>query len=160
MLFDFRRVTMTDLPLLQRWQRMPDVAQWWGDEAPFEEADLTDSRIAMWIVSYDGRPFAFMQDYLVHAWEGHHFGYLPAGARGIDEYIGLPEMIGQGFGRGFLRQRLAALFDAGIPVVATDPHPDNSRAIAAYKKAGFRIAGPKQDTEWGLILPMEAWPAG
>jgi aminoglycoside 6'-N-acetyltransferase len=158
MMFDFRRVTMTDLPLLQRWQRMPHVASWWGDEEPFEEADLTDSRIAMWVVSLDGLPFAYMQDYPVHAWEGHHFGYLPAAARGIDQYIGVPEMIGQGYGTGFMRQRLAALFAAGTPVVATDPHPDNRRAIAAYEKVGFRIAGPRQETEWGPIVPMEAWP--
>jgi aminoglycoside 6'-N-acetyltransferase len=158
MLFDFRRVTMTDLPLLQRWQRIADVAKWWGDEEPFEESDLTDSRIAMWIVSLEGRPFAYMQDYPVHGWEGHHFGYLPAGARGVDQYIGLPDMIGRGYGTSFMRQRLAALFDADVPVVATDPHPDNHRAIAAYKKVGFCVVGPQQETEWGLILPMEAWP--
>jgi aminoglycoside 6'-N-acetyltransferase len=44
-------------------------------------------------------------------------------------------------------------------VVATDPHPDNARAIAACEKAGFRIAGNPVQSEWGLILPMEAHPA-
>jgi aminoglycoside 6'-N-acetyltransferase len=158
MQFDFRRVTMMDLQLLESWQRTADVARWWGDDAPFEESDLGDSRIAMWIVSLKGRPFGYMQDYPVHAWEGHHFGYLPAGARGIDQYIGVPEMIGRGYGTAFIRQRLASLFAAGVPVVATDPHPDNSRAIAAYEKVGFEVVGPRQETEWGLILPMEAWP--
>jgi len=110
--------------------------------------------VARWIVSYDARPFGFMQDYSVHGWENHHFAHLPKGARGIDQFIGDPDMIGVGHGPAFIRTRLQALFDAGAPVIATDPHPDNAQAIAAYKKLGFEPSGPAQETRWGLILPM------
>lgn len=103
----------------------------------------------------DGRPFAYMQDYNVHGWDDHHFAHLPEGARGIDQYIGDAEMLGVGHGTAFIRARLRMLFEAGAPVIATDPHPDNARAIAAYKKAGFETAGPAQDTQWGRILPMQ-----
>ena len=48
------------------------------------------------------------------------------------------------------------LFDAGAPVIATDPHPDNKRAIAVYRKVGFKPLGPTRETKWGLILPMAA----
>jgi aminoglycoside 6'-N-acetyltransferase len=51
---------------------------------------------------------------------------------------------------------MRALFDAGVPVVATDPHPANERAIAVYKKLGFEPFGSSQETQWGLILPMLA----
>jgi aminoglycoside 6'-N-acetyltransferase len=159
-LYDFRPATLADLPLLRRWQATPPVSRWWDDEDPFDSDDLASPHFRPLVVSLGGLPFAYMQDYAVHAWPGHHFGHLPPLSRGIDQFIGRPELIGQGHGPRFIRQRLAALFAEGAPVVATDPHPDNARAIAAYQKAGFRLTGGPQDTEWGRIVRMEAWPDG
>lgn len=65
-------------------------------------------------------------------------------------------MIGVGHGSAFIGARMQALFDEEAPVIATDPHPDNERAIAVYKKLGFELFGPPQETQWGLILPMMA----
>ncbi|RGP39098.1 N-acetyltransferase [Pseudotabrizicola alkalilacus] len=152
--YSFRKVALGDLDLLMAWQSSPHVQKWWGAQEPYTAADLADPRVARWIVSYDARPFGFMQDYSVHGWENHHFAHLPKGARGIDQFIGDPDMIGVGHGPAFIRTRLQALFDAGAPVIATDPHPDNAQAIAAYKKLGFEPSGPAQETRWGLILPM------
>jgi aminoglycoside 6'-N-acetyltransferase len=97
-----------------------------------------------------------MQDCAVHGGGDHPFDHLPSGSRGMEKFIGSPDMIGNGHGQAFIRQRLKGLFAQGIPVVATDPHPDNKRAIRAYELVGFRIAGPARDTAWGRILPMEA----
>ncbi len=157
MRYNFRPAALDDLPLLRGWLRTADVAAWWGTDDPFDTGDLADGRIAAWIVSADDRPFAYLQDYDVHGWPDHHFRHLPQGSRGIDQFIGVPDMIGKGHGTAFISQRVQALFAEGAPVVATDPHPDNARAIAAYQKVGFMIAGVAQDTEWGRILPMEIW---
>ena len=149
---------MADLPMLRGWIATPEVARWWGGEDdPFVAEELGDPRFAPWIVAHGGRPFAYLQDYDVHGWPGHHFGHLPDGARGIDQIIGLPAMIGRGHGTRFIAQAMTALFAAGAPVIATDPHPDNARAIAVYRKLGFAVAGEARETEWGRILPMEAW---
>ena len=155
--FRFRSVTVDDLALLEAWRREPHVAEWWDDEA-FAADDLCDPRVAMWIVELDGRPFAFAQDYDVHGWEGHPFAHLPPGSRGLDQFIGDPAMVGRGYGSALIAQRMTELFAAGAPCLAVDPHPDNARAIAAYRKAGFRVAGEPRDTEWGRILPMKATP--
>ncbi|MDP5084818.1 MAG: acetyltransferase [Yoonia sp.] len=152
----FRKATMDDLSLLTGWQSQPHVREWWGETEPYDEEEIADIRVARWIVETDGKPFAFMQDYTVHGWVEHHFARLPKGSRGIDQYIGEPDMIGLGHGSAFIRARVRSLFEAGAPVVATDPHPDNERAIAVYKKIGFEVAGPPQDSRWGLILPMQA----
>ena len=64
-------------------------------------------------------------------------------------------MIALGHGSAFISARMRVLFDAGAPVIATDPHPDNKRAISVYTKLGFETFGPPQETEWGLILPMK-----
>ena len=147
---------MDDLALLAAWRSKPHVRAWWDSDHAYDEADLADPRVARWIVSFAGRPFAYLQDYSVHGWEEHHFADLPDGARGIDQYIGVPEMVGIGHGTVFIGMRMHALFDAGAAVIATDPHPENERAIAVYRKLGFEIAGPPQQTQWGVIVPMLA----
>jgi len=156
--YRFRPAAMSDLPLLVTWQGFSHVREWWGNDEPFDEEQLRDTRVSRWIVELDGNPFAYMQDYSVHGWPGHHFGHLPPRSRGIDQYIGDPAMIGLGHGTGFIGQRMDHLFAAGVPVIAVDPHPLNTRAIAVYQKLGFRIAGVQQQTPWGLVLPMEARP--
>ena len=154
--YEFRKVTLDDFALLSAWRSAPHVREWWGDPEPFAAAELADTRVARWIVSIEGRPFAFMQDYTVHGWEDHHFSKLPKGSRGIDQYIGDPEMVGLGHGSAFIKARMQALFDEGAPVIATDPHPENERAIAVYRKLGFKPSGPPEETKWGLVLPMLA----
>lgn len=154
--YSFRTVTLDDLDLLKSWQSTPHVREWWESDELYREADLADSRVARWIVSFAERPFAFMQDYTVHGWENHHFADLPKGSRGIDQYIGDPDLVGKGHGSAFIKSRMQVLFDEGAPVIATDPHPDNQRAMAVYSKLGFEPSGPPLSTEWGLILPMLA----
>lgn len=147
---------MHDLDLLMEWQSRPHVRRWWDSDEPYDETEIADPRVARWIVSTAERPFAYVQDYTVHGWEDHHFAKLPRGSRGIDQYIADPKMIGLGFGSAFIGARMQVLFDEGAPVIATDPHPDNKRAIAVYTGLGFETSGSPQETEWGLILPMLA----
>jgi aminoglycoside 6'-N-acetyltransferase len=65
---------------------MEHVVEWWGDPGVEREIEkLADSRIAMWVVEHNGRPFAFAQDYDVHGWDSHPFSHLPPGSRGIDQ---------------------------------------------------------------------------
>jgi aminoglycoside 6'-N-acetyltransferase len=151
-----RPVVAADLPLIARWREAPHVRRWWGDpdlEALSRE-DLGDPRIAYSIVALEGRPFAFVQDYDVHAWPEHHFGHLPAGARGLDLYIGEPDLLHGGHGPRLLRQHVDTLFASGAPAAGIDPHPDNAAAIRAFEKAGFTIVGGPVDTRWNRAILM------
>ena len=152
MIYGFRQVGPQDAALLRDWRSRTHVAEWWGP--PGEDDEPEEEWVSRWVVGLEGRDFAYLQDYAVHAEPGHHFAHLPQGARGIDQYIGEADMLGRGHGHRLIAQRVDELFAAGVPVVATDPHPDNARAIAAYRKAGFSVAGPPQETRWGRILPM------
>ena len=152
----FRKATSDDLAMLNAWLSEPHVREWWDARAAYSEEDLADARVARRIVLADERPFAFMQDYAVHAWPDHHFSDLPAGSRGIDQFIGDPQMVGRGHGRAFIAARMQVLFEKGVPVLAADPHPDNARAIAVYRKLGFEVTGPVRQTRWGVVLPMTA----
>jgi aminoglycoside 6'-N-acetyltransferase len=64
-------------------------------------------------------------------------GAQPQGTRGIDLFIGDPNMIGRGHGTDLIRCFVDDLLGRGLPRVVTDPDPANARAIRAYEKAGF-----------------------
>ena len=94
--YTFRRAGRQDLTLLRSWLCAPDVVRWWGDpeeQAALLREDLDEPHMVMRIVSYEGRPFAYVQDYDVHVWPQPHFNHLPAGSRAIDAFIGEPGMI-------------------------------------------------------------------
>jgi aminoglycoside 6'-N-acetyltransferase len=153
--YRFRPVSLADLPRLRAWLQTPEVVRWWGDPAEQLELireDLKDPRMVMCIVSFGGRPFAYVQDYAVHNWPQSHFKHLPAGSRAIDAFVGEPDMIGRGHGSVFLRLVAERLKVEGAPVVAIDPDVDNARAWRAYKKAGFRGDAIVQAGEGPAIL--------
>ena len=156
MAYSFRPVTRADLSLLREWRSRPHVVRWWGPPDVEDPAEtLAEGDVSMWIVEHEERPFAYAQDYVPHDWDDHPFAHLPPGSRGIDQYIGEPDMLDRGHGSAFVRAHVERLFAAGAAVVGTDPHPDNARAIRAYEKAGFVIASDPLDTRWGRAILME-----
>jgi aminoglycoside 6'-N-acetyltransferase len=94
--------------------------------------------MAMRIVSCNGRPFAYAQDYDVHVWPQPHFNSLPAGSRAIDAFES--DMTGRGHGTAFLRLLAERLRREGAPIVAIDPGVDNLRARRALKERASAAA--------------------
>jgi aminoglycoside 6'-N-acetyltransferase len=153
--YTFRPASTQDLPRLKGWLETPEVAHWWG--APVEQfkllaGDLQEPLMNMQIVSFEGRPFAYVQDYAVDSWPQPHFAHLPAGSRAIDAFVGEPDMIGCGHGSAFLRLVAERLRAEGAPVVAIDPGVDNARACRAYKNAGFAGAAVVDTGDGPAIL--------
>jgi aminoglycoside 6'-N-acetyltransferase len=138
-MYEFRPMTADDLPLVKRWLAMPHVTEWWGDaDEQFElvSGDLSHPAMDQFIVAIDGRPFAYLQCYDLTAWNSG-FGPQPLGTRGIDQFVGEPDMIERGHGSAFIRTFTDGLLAAGVPRMVTDPDPANARAVRAYEKAGF-----------------------
>ncbi len=153
--YAFRAMTRADLPLIRRWLQTPEVLRWWGD--PDEQYELVSSDLDhpdmdQFIVTLDGRPFAYIQRYRLSTWN-QGFGDHPPKTRGIDQFIGEPELIGCGHGSQFIRQFVDEAFRSGTPRVVTDPDPENARAVRAYEKAGFERVG-LVDTPDGESLLM------
>jgi aminoglycoside 6'-N-acetyltransferase len=151
----FREMTTADLSLVRHWLDTPEVRRWWGE--PDEQyrlvsGDLAHPDMDQFIVAVEDRPFAYLQCYALSAWN-QGFGSQPFAARGIDQFIGEPDMIGRGHGSRFIRQFVDQRLQSAVPRVVTDPDPANARAVRAYEKAGFKRER-RVDTPDGPALLM------
>ncbi len=139
--YAFHAISAADLPLVRRWLANPHVMEWWGDpdrQFTLVREDLDHRSMQQYIVSLDQRPFAYLQCYDPAAWPDNGFGELPPGTRGIDQFIGEADMIERGHGSALIRRFIDDVLDKDTPRIVTDPSPDNSRAVRADEKAGFR----------------------
>ena len=137
--YEFRKVTRGDYAMLRRWLAEPHIKGWWGtpdEELALIEQDIDTGPTDMRIVSLDGRPFAFVQDYPAQHWPMPHYVDFPSDTRAIDTFLGDPAFLGKGHASGYLRQRAFELL-AAYPKVVIDPSADNVRAVRAYRAAGF-----------------------
>jgi aminoglycoside 6'-N-acetyltransferase len=136
----FHPMSAAYLALIRRWLQTPEVVRWWGqpdEQYALVSGDLDHPDMDQFIVALGGHPFGYIQCYALSTWN-QGFGSQPPATRGIDQFIGEPEMIGRGHGSGFIRRFVDRLLTSGIPRVVTDPDPDNGRAVRAYAKAGFQ----------------------
>ena len=130
-MYEFRPMTADDLPLIKRWLETPHVIGVVGHDAAeqFElvSGDLDHPDMAQFIVAATARPFAYLQCYNLSAWNTG-FGPQPAGTRGLDQFIGEPDMLGRGHGSAFIRAFAERLLADGTPRIVIDPDPANARA--------------------------------
>ena len=137
--YAFQPMTPDHLPMIRRWLETPEVVRWWGqpdEQYLLVSGDLDHPDMDQFVVAIGDRPFGYIQCYALSTWN-QAFGPQPEATRGIDQFIGEPDMIGRGHGSDFIRQFADGLLASGIPRIVTDPDPDNVRAVRAYAKAGF-----------------------
>jgi aminoglycoside 6'-N-acetyltransferase len=155
----FHPITSDDLPVIRRWLETPEVARWWGvpdEQYALVSGDLDHPDMDQFMVALGDQPFGYIQCYALSTWN-QGFGSQPPSTRGIDQFIGVSDMIGCGHGSGFIRQFADRLLASGIPRLVTDPDPDNGRAVRAYAKAGFQTER-LVDTPDGPALLMVRHP--
>lgn len=175
----FRALTVDDLPLMQRWLCEPHVVAWWEPEVTLEEvrADYlprlarddvlpldAPAGVTQYIAGEGDEPFGFIQCYRVmaHQEDGYWLDATDPCAVGIDQFIGLGDRLGRGLGTRMLRAFIARVFrDPRVTSIQTDPHPENLRAIAAYRKAGFVAVGLVETPDGpALLMRIERANAG
>lgn len=169
-----RPLTPGDAGLLLRWLTdFRNLEYWEGpgtvftperiQEDFYEDKDPT-SRC---IVGYEGRDVGYAQFYPLDEEGLRGYGLEPgrAGVWGIDQFIGEPELWGQGIGRRFIGLLCGWLHEVqGAKAVVLDPHADNPRAIRCYEACGFRKVKflPKHELHGGEMvdcwLMAKEWP--
>lgn len=156
--------------MLHDWLSRPHVTEWWEPAPTFEEVcedylqrlapphvlPLDAPAGVVQYLAFEGdSPFAFVQAYRVmaHQAEGWWIDETDPNALGVDQFIGLPDRLGQGLGTRMLRAFVAFLFDdPRVTSVQTDPEPENARAIRSYRKAGFKDVGVVETLDGPALL--------
>ncbi len=131
-----------DRPRLEAILAEPEVARWWGSEAPAAAAaDLFEPYQALFAIEADGELVGSVQ-----ASEEETPDYRHAS---IDVFLGAAHQ-GQGLGSDAVRTLARYLFEVrGHHRLTIDPAAANERAIRAYRRVGFRPVGVMRAYERG-----------
>lgn len=166
MRFHFEPLTPADLPMLHEWLHRPHVAEVWPSPDTLEgtitefSGDLAHPAMFLYVAHLDGEPFGFIQAYQPSAIPEWWPDVTDPGARGIDVFIADGARLNQGLGTAMIRAFADFLFaDPAVTYLQIDPAPDNARAIAAYKKAGFYEVGLIQTPDGPAMLMWQDRPS-
>lgn len=112
------------------------VARWWSPGTAAENADAwleDDPDTTVWVIEADGEMAGS-----ISAWEQPDEDYRHAG---IDVFLSSAHQ-GRGLGTDAIRTLARHLLDdRGHHRITIDPSAANARAIAAYRRVGFRDVG-------------------
>ncbi len=156
--YHFAKLTENDLKLLRFWLSEPHITDWWTppeEEIAAIEEDIKADRanVARYIVSHQGREFAYIQAYDPAEDEFWAENPQEAGTIGLDQFIGDPSMIGFGHGTNFIKGFIAGIKNTdGVEKIIVDPAPDNAPAIKCYSQAGFRKEADIETPDGPAIL--------
>ena len=129
-----RPVGEDDVPALTEFFAIPEVAEWWpGENEERLRASLEDGDGVGLVIELGGRMIGYIQWY-----EETDPDYRHAT---IDITL-RPDFCNRGLGTDALRTLCRHLFhDRGHHRITIDPSAGNARAIASYRKVGFRDVG-------------------
>jgi len=134
-----------DVALVHGWMQQPHVAAWWElagsveRVAAYLRGQAALAHLRCWIASERGRPFAYVETYVV---SGDPLGACYAaqpGDRGFHLLVGPPELLGTGAARRLVRHVLAFLLaEPGATRVVCEPDLRNGRMLAFCRALGGR----------------------
>ena len=129
-----RRVTADDVPALTEFFAVPQVAEWWpGENEERLRSALEDDEGVGLVIELDGRMIGYTQYFQETDPDYRHAA--------IDITLH-PDFCNRGLGTDALRTLCRHLFDdLGHHRITIDPCAGNARAIASYRKVGFRDVG-------------------
>ncbi|MFC0534021.1 GNAT family N-acetyltransferase [Phytohabitans kaempferiae] len=135
-----RPATAGDVQALVEIRTTPEVRRWWGDEHD-HAAVVTEELSQTFVIMADGAVVGAIQWY-----ENEDPRYRHAG---IDIYL-RPDSAGKGLGTDAVRTLARHLTGTrGHHRLVIDPAADNTAAIRAYQKVGFRPVGVMRQYERG-----------
>ncbi|MCR4521915.1 MULTISPECIES: acetyltransferase [Bosea] len=165
----FQPVERGDYALLAEWLRRPHWQEWWGEPETelgyirdmVEGRDLT---CRPFLFAVTDRPAGYIQFWHVAPHQRPEWAddnpwlmQVPATAVGVDLSLADGDRLGQGIGSAVLRRFCEQLWSQGYRTIVIDPDPGNGRAVAAYRKAGFRpMPEVTSGTDAALIMQFHS----
>ena len=147
----FRELRSSDLDLMHRWLNARHVRRWWYAEgtsyAEIEEHYLPAiegrNSTKPFVILYENKPIGYVQSYRISTADDEGYARLVGvkDSAGVDLFIGEAQYLYQGLGRHVIRRCLSkhVFSDPEIETCVIGPESENTAAIRAYEKAGFRF---------------------
>jgi aminoglycoside 6'-N-acetyltransferase len=141
-----RPATFDDIPLLQAWDREPDVMDASGNDADshdwLHELGMQSDVYRYYVAELDGRPIGAMQIIDPHLEPTHYWGEIEPNLRALDIWIGDESDRGRGHGERMMKLALGQCFaNPRVTAVVIDPLHTNLRALKFYRRLGFKDVG-------------------
>ena len=147
-----RVATPADIPMLEQWDRDPDVIACVSDdpgaEQAFVDAVWADEIAAnsdvscYYIAECAGRPIGGLQVIDPLHEPTHYWGEVAPNLRAIDIWIGDEADRNQGHGARMMGAVIDRCFtDAAIAAILIDPLNSNTEAHRFYQRLGFTVVG-------------------
>ena len=166
----FKPLGVTDFPLLLKWLEEPHVKAWWDQGitwtpaliakkyAPYTKEYQRDQGVKKPIYAYlaliDAVPIAYVQFYPARDFKPDNpldTKTMPKSLAALDIYIGEPSFLNKGFAPMLLKKFLLKQVKPLFTHCLVDPAIQNTSAIRAYEKAGFKmIETSSRSTCWML----------
>lgn len=149
MAITLRTATADDAPTLKTWD-LDDAVGYSGGEDDNYDWDYELPRSVNWreflVAEIDSVPIGMVVIIDALQEESHYWGdNAPQNSWAIDIWIGTAEFRSKGFGTEMMKKALERCFDNhNASCVLIDPLQSNHRAIAFYRRLGFREVGPRR----------------
>ena len=144
-----RAATIDDVSLLEKWDEDEEAASWGGDDDNYDW-DYELPRSVEWreflIAEVDSVPVGMVVIIDALQEESHYWGDdAPQNSWAIDIWIGESEYRSKGHGTKMMEEAFTLCFvKHGAHSIVIDPLQSNTRAIAFYRRLGFKEVGPRQ----------------
>ena len=165
----FKPLVSDELPLLHKWLNTPHVSKWWfldlGIRNPtLEEVQSVWNRrlnnteaVEYYIVLLDLTPIAFIQ-WSILSEESKSMALVKKSdnVAGIDVFIGEEDCLYKGIGPVLINKFLEEIVfrNPDIQSCIIDPEPENTSAIRAYEKIGFKHTHTVYNEKIGVYAYM------
>jgi len=147
-----RQATQDDVPILELWDRDPEVIacvtddptspQAFIDAVWSEEIAASDDTSCYYIAELDGRPIGAMQVIDPHLEATRYWGEIEPNLRAVDIWIGDDRDRNAGHGRTMMSAVIDRCFaDPAVTAIIIDPLNSNTEAHRFYRRLGFRVVG-------------------
>jgi RimJ/RimL family protein N-acetyltransferase len=145
----FRPITPEDIPLLHKWRNTPHISQWWEPHNPsystahdeYMAYMRPDFSVDAFISQINGADVGYIQKWAVRGFPDYKpYVKLDNETVGIDVFIGDTAYLYKGWGGQIIKAFICGYVfnEDTVPECIIDPVPDNTAAIRAYEKVGFK----------------------
>ncbi|MEQ9403477.1 MAG: GNAT family N-acetyltransferase [Cyclobacteriaceae bacterium] len=136
-----RPATISDLDLLEHWDRQPHVIACDPDESDWaNELQRSEDWLEQLIAELDGQPIGVIQIIDPLEETSHYWGNVPPNLRAIDIWIGEAYNLNKGYGTIMMQLALEKCFaPPEVSAVLIDPLASNTKAHRFYERLGFRF---------------------